>query len=82
MQTYIDALPSGSYVAIAHFYDPEESGPSELPRKMEDRFVHSPMGSGRFRMSKIGSTRPLVSSPPRKGSTRTEFNCSAGGVLE
>lgn len=49
MQTYIDALPSGSYVAIAHFYDPEDSGPSELARRMEDRFVHSPMGSGRFR---------------------------------
>ncbi|NKY84424.1 SAM-dependent methyltransferase [Nocardia veterana] len=49
MRTYIDALPSGSYLAIAHFYDPEEPGLSELARKMEDKFVHSPMGSGRFR---------------------------------
>ncbi|MFJ4654634.1 SAM-dependent methyltransferase [Nocardia sp. NPDC088792] len=49
MRTYIDALPSGSYVAIAHFYDPELPEYSELARAMEDKFVHSPMGSGRFR---------------------------------
>ncbi|MEC3914525.1 SAM-dependent methyltransferase [Nocardia sp. CDC160] len=49
MATYIDALPSGSYVAIAHFYDPEVAEYSELARKMEEKFVHSPMGSGRFR---------------------------------
>ncbi|ATL71703.1 SAM-dependent methyltransferase [Nocardia terpenica] len=49
MQTYIDALPSGSFVAIAHFYDPEVPGLSDLAVKMEDKFVHSPMRSGRFR---------------------------------
>ncbi|RJO76369.1 hypothetical protein D5S18_08510 [Nocardia panacis] len=49
MQTYIDALPSGSFVAIAHFYDPQTPELSELAQKMEDKFVHSPMGSGRFR---------------------------------
>jgi hypothetical protein len=49
MQTYIDALPSGSFVAIAHFYDPETAEYSELAKKMEEKFIHSPMGSGRFR---------------------------------
>ncbi|NKY50140.1 SAM-dependent methyltransferase [Nocardia vermiculata] len=49
MQTYVDALPSGSYLAIAHFYDPGDPELSELARQMEDKFVHSPMGSGRFR---------------------------------
>ncbi|MGW0248626.1 SAM-dependent methyltransferase [Nocardia goodfellowii] len=49
MSTYIDALPSGSYVAIAHFFDPEIDEYSELARKMEDKFVHSPMGCGLFR---------------------------------
>ncbi|MEU6564015.1 SAM-dependent methyltransferase [Nocardia nova] len=49
MRTYVDALPSGSYFSIAHFYDPEEPGLSDLARRMEDKFVHSPMGSGRFR---------------------------------
>ncbi|ATL66968.1 SAM-dependent methyltransferase [Nocardia terpenica] len=49
MQTYIDTLPSGSYVVIAHFFDPETEEYSDLARKMEDKFVHSPMGSGRFR---------------------------------
>ncbi|MFI5778348.1 SAM-dependent methyltransferase [Nocardia sp. NPDC051570] len=49
MRTYIDALASGSYVVIAHFFDPEIDRYSELARKMEDKFVHSPMGGGRFR---------------------------------
>ncbi|MFI9508617.1 SAM-dependent methyltransferase [Nocardia sp. NPDC052566] len=49
MQTYIDALPSGSYLTIAHFFDPRTAEHSELAHKMEDKFVHSPMGSGRFR---------------------------------
>jgi hypothetical protein len=49
MKTYIDALPSGSYVAIAHFFDPEEEPLRTLARKMEEKFVHSPLGSGRFR---------------------------------
>ena len=49
MQTYIDALPSGSYVGISHFFDPQTEQFSELARRMEDMFVHSPMGSGVFR---------------------------------
>jgi len=48
MGEYIDALPSGSYVAISHFLDPENEH-SELARKMEQVFLHSPMGSGVFR---------------------------------
>ncbi|APE35296.1 hypothetical protein BOX37_16600 [Nocardia mangyaensis] len=49
MQTYIDALPAGSFVAIAHFHDPQTPEYSDLARKMEEKFIHSPMGSGRFR---------------------------------
>ncbi len=49
MREYIDALPGGSFVVIAHFFDPETAELSELARKMEDLFLHSPMGSGMFR---------------------------------
>ena len=49
MQEYIDGLPSGSYVALSHFFDPESSEHSELARRMEQIFLHSPMGSGVFR---------------------------------
>ncbi|MVU77659.1 hypothetical protein GPX89_10450 [Nocardia sp. ET3-3] len=52
MQTYIDALPAGSFVAISHFFDPQDPQKpelSELAAKMEEKFIHSPMGSGRFR---------------------------------
>lgn len=48
MAEYVDALPSGSYVGVTHFYDPQDAD-SELARRLEDVFVHSPMGSGRFR---------------------------------
>jgi len=48
MREYIDALPVGSYVAISHFLDPENEY-SEVARKMEHMFLHSPMGSGTFR---------------------------------
>lgn len=48
MAQYLDALPSGSYAAVAHFLDPEDED-SALARRMEDVFVHSPMGTGRFR---------------------------------
>ncbi|MER8187264.1 SAM-dependent methyltransferase [Kitasatospora sp. NPDC094015] len=47
MRAYIDALPSGSYVAISHFMDPEDEY-SGAARKMEDMFLHSMMGSGTF----------------------------------
>ncbi|HJT04309.1 MAG TPA: SAM-dependent methyltransferase [Pseudonocardiaceae bacterium] len=50
MAEYIDALPSGSYVAISHFFDPETTSElSTLARRMEQVFIHSPMGSGWFR---------------------------------
>jgi hypothetical protein len=49
MKEYIDALPSGSYVALSHFFDPETTEHSALARKMEEIFIHSPMGSGSFR---------------------------------
>jgi SAM-dependent methyltransferase len=51
MAEYIEALPSGSYVAISHFCDPETTSElSELARKMEQVFLQSPMGSsGVFR---------------------------------
>lgn len=48
MRRYVEALPSGSFVAVSHFLDPENEY-SEVARKMEDVFVHSPMGSGTFR---------------------------------
>jgi hypothetical protein len=50
MAEYIEALPSGSYVALSHFFDPETSGElTELARKMEQIFLCSPLGSGVFR---------------------------------
>jgi hypothetical protein len=49
MREYIEALPSGSYVAISHFFDPETTEHSELARRMEETFLHSPMGTGLFR---------------------------------
>ncbi|GAA1295386.1 SAM-dependent methyltransferase [Pseudonocardia aurantiaca] len=49
MQEYIDALPSGSYVALSHFYDPESDEFSALARRLEEVFLHSTMGSGSFR---------------------------------
>jgi hypothetical protein len=48
MQQYVDALPSGSYVALSHFLDPQDDD-SVVARRMEDVFVHSPLGTGRFR---------------------------------
>ena len=48
MSEFVDALPSGSYVVVAHFFDPENED-SELARKMEHVFRNSPMGSGSFR---------------------------------
>ncbi|MGH3975691.1 MAG: SAM-dependent methyltransferase [Pseudonocardiaceae bacterium] len=48
MQEYIEALPSGSYVALSHFLDPENEY-TEIAKRLEQVFVHSPLGSGRFR---------------------------------
>jgi hypothetical protein len=49
MRAYIEALPSGSYVVLSHFLDPQTPEHSPLARRMEHVFVHSPMGSGAFR---------------------------------
>lgn len=48
MQSYIEALPSGSYVAFSHFLDPENEH-TATARKMEEQFLKSPMGRGTFR---------------------------------
>lgn len=48
MAEYVDALPSGSYVLLAHFFNPENEL-SDFARQMEEKFVHSPMGTGLFR---------------------------------
>lgn len=51
MKVNIDALPSGSYVVISHFVNPGKAEPAlaELAARLEDSFLGSPMGSGRFR---------------------------------
>jgi SAM-dependent methyltransferase len=50
MAEYVDALPSGSYVAISHFCDPETRELTELAHRLEQIFVHSPLDtSGVFR---------------------------------
>jgi SAM-dependent methyltransferase len=52
MQKYVDAVVPGSYTVIAHFYDPETPEHTQVARMMEEKFVHSPMGSGVFRTRK------------------------------
>lgn len=51
MRSYVEALPSGSYVALCHFWDPAEEDPeySAFAKDMEQRLTQSSMGSGRFR---------------------------------
>ncbi|WP_028662976.1 SAM-dependent methyltransferase [Saccharomonospora halophila] len=51
MRRYVDALPSGSYVALCHFWDPQDEDPesSTFAGDMEQRLTGSSMGSGRFR---------------------------------
>ena len=49
MASYVEALAPGSFVVIGHFFDPQTEPHSDLARKMEEEFIHSPMGSGRFR---------------------------------
>jgi len=48
IREYIDALPSGSYVGLSHFLDPQDEF-STTAREAEEAFLHSPMGSGTFR---------------------------------
>ncbi|MFJ2784644.1 MULTISPECIES: SAM-dependent methyltransferase [unclassified Streptomyces] len=47
VHAYVDALPSGSYLALSHFLDPENEY-SGTARKLEGRLLHSLMGSGIF----------------------------------
>ena len=50
MRRYIELLPSGSYVALTHFHDPEDDGEgTRLARFLEDVFARGDMGSGYFR---------------------------------
>lgn len=48
MARYIDALPSGSYVAVSHFCRPEDAEARELAGEMEKAYVGA-MGTGWFR---------------------------------
>ncbi|MBA0127518.1 SAM-dependent methyltransferase [Haloechinothrix sp. YIM 98757] len=94
MREYIDALPSGSYVAISHFLDPENEH-SEVARKMEEVFRHSPMGSGTFRTKRqieelfngLEMVEPGVAKcfewwpdGPMLGEPSQVSHCIAGGV--
>jgi hypothetical protein len=50
MRRYTELLPSGSYVALTHFHDPQDGGEaSDLARFVEDVFSNGAMGSGYFR---------------------------------
>jgi hypothetical protein len=49
-QRYIERLPAGSFLALTHFYDPQDGGEaSNLARFVEEVFNNSSMGSGYFR---------------------------------
>lgn len=49
MREYIDALAPGSYVAMAHFYDPEVPELTAVAKRIEEILVSGPLGAGRFR---------------------------------
>jgi hypothetical protein len=50
MRRYIDALPSGSFVAITHFWNPADgSEASEMAEELERRFTKLGLGSGWYR---------------------------------
>lgn len=49
MRGYVDALPSGSYVAISHFCDPQTPEHGALGRRLEEAFRNSSLGTGLFR---------------------------------
>jgi hypothetical protein len=48
MAEYSDALPSGRSVAISHFVDAENEH-TEVAKRLEQIFVHSPLSRGWFR---------------------------------
>jgi hypothetical protein len=48
--TFRDALPSGSHIAISHFFDPGESRPeSSKQAQASDKLFAERLGTGRFR---------------------------------
>jgi hypothetical protein len=50
MRRYVDLLPSGSYVAVTHFCDPEDGAEgTRLARFLENVFAKGDLGSGYFR---------------------------------
>lgn len=50
MAEYVEALPSGSYVALTHWWDPEDGGVgTETARAVETTYRTSSMGTGRYR---------------------------------
>ena len=56
MQEYVDALPSGSYVVLTHFLDPETEEYGPLARKIEEILLHGPLGAGYFRTRAVIET--------------------------
>jgi hypothetical protein len=50
MRNYIDGLPSGSYVGITHFWDPDDGSEAHrMARELEYRFTQLGLGSGWYR---------------------------------
>ncbi len=50
MRRYVELMPSGSYLLLSHFTDPQDGGAgTELARSVEDIFANGAMGSGYFR---------------------------------
>ncbi len=50
MRRYIDAIPLGSYVAITHFWDPDDgSAAHKMAVRLQHRFITSGLGSGWYR---------------------------------
>lgn len=50
MRSYVDAMPSGSYLALTHWHDPADgSEGSDQARYISETFKNSSMGSANFR---------------------------------
>lgn len=50
MRSYVEAMPSGSYLALTHWHDPADgSGGSDQARYISETFNNSSMGSANFR---------------------------------
>ncbi|MEU6269598.1 SAM-dependent methyltransferase [Saccharopolyspora shandongensis] len=51
MRTYIEALPSGSYLALTHFFNPQDENGyyADLARRTEQSFYDANLGSGFWR---------------------------------